>query len=180
MKRRISPDCLTTCGNRAIARRVDGSSLLGLDMSSLRHICFDKCDIGDEAIVSIAHGSPHLTKVILFDCDCITDTSMIALGENCSQLVLIDISRCNGIPDKGLTAFADARRNITGVNLPDMQHGFSLRRIRISHNDQITDIGISAVGRSCPLVNEIDFSHCGMISGMGISAIAKSCPLLIR
>ena len=151
-----------------------------LDMSSLRHICFDKSDIGDEAIVSIAHGSPHLTKVILFDCDCITDTSMIALGENCSQLVLIDISRCNGIPHKGLTALADARRNITGVNVPDMQHGFSLRRIRISHNDQITDIGISAVGRSCPLVKEIDFSHCGMISGMGISAIAKSCPLLIR
>ena len=28
VRRRISPDCLTTCGNRAIARRVDGSSLL--------------------------------------------------------------------------------------------------------------------------------------------------------
>ena len=60
-----------------------------------------------------------------------------------------------------------------------MQHGFSLRRIRISHNDQITDIGISAVGRSCPLVNEIDFSHCGMISGRGQPSPRADTPISV-
>ena len=83
---------LTTCGNSGVARRINDISLLGLDISPLRYNWFNECDIGDEVVVSIDHGCPHLAETKFCDCDSITDTSVITLGKYCSMLVFIDIT----------------------------------------------------------------------------------------
>ena len=148
VKRRIRPDSLTTCDKKWVAHRINGDTLLGLNIWSLRHITFNKCDVGDEGVISIADSCPHLTEIRLFDCDCVTGTSLIALGKYSYQLIFIDIGR---IWDRRITAFADARCENSAVNLSDIQLGYPVTRIRISYSDQITDIDISALGCSCPI-----------------------------
>ena len=142
--------------------RINGSTLLGLDISSLQYINLQRCSIADEEVFSIAHGCPHLIELCLFGCDGVTDASLIVLGRCCRQLISLDIGECELITDAGLE----------GCSL--------LRNIKLSACEEITDMGLSAISLTCPLLTAIDLSHCMQITDMGISAIAQSCPLLSR
>ena len=92
----ISPEYLETNDTRLIPEEKDRGTLLGLDISSPRNISLRRYKIGDEVVLSIAHGSPNLEEIKLTACYDITDACMIALGK-CCQLIFIDIERCNNI-----------------------------------------------------------------------------------
>ena len=59
--------------------RIDGSALLGLKMSSLKCINVQGCSIGDEEVLLMANGCPHLVKICLSGCDGITNDVMVAM-----------------------------------------------------------------------------------------------------
>ena len=66
---------------------INGSALLGLNMSSPRCINVQGRSIGDEELLSIAY---HLIEICLSGFDGVTDTILIALGKNCHQQMLRD------------------------------------------------------------------------------------------
>ena len=43
--------------------------------------------------------------------------------------------------------------------------------------ENITEIGISALGQSCPLLSSISLPHCNKVTDIGISALGVGCPL---
>ena len=73
---------------------INGSALLGLNMSSPRCINVQGRSIGDEELLSIAY---HLIEICLSGCDGVTDTILIALGKNCHQLISIDVEGCRSL-----------------------------------------------------------------------------------
>ena len=179
VEREISPEYLETSDRRCVAYRVNGSSLLGLDISFLRNLSLCQCQIGDENVFSMVHGSSILTEIRLLDCCGITDASMIALGRYYRQLISIDVGRCDNISYIGLTGFADACCNVSdAVNFPHVGIGTGLRGISLLSCERITDIGISAFARSSHLPNDIDISGCRHVTDTGISALRQSISLL--
>ena len=139
---------------------IDCSTLLGLNISSLRHINLHYSSIGDEEVFIIANGCPHLAEICLYGCHGITDASLMVLGMNCRHLISIDIVQCKNITDEGLKCFR------------------LLDNIRLSCCSKITSEGISALARSCPLLSSINLTGCWKVTDKGISALARSCPLL--
>ena len=122
---------------------------------------------------------------------------MVALGRRCRQLIFIDVGGCHRITDIGLTAYANACRNVNdGFNLLGRENGSVLRTItginisglgrgcptlcsmNLSGCIDVTDIGISALVGSCPLLTDIKFSFCSKITDTGILAVVEGCPLL--
>ena len=106
--------------------RIDGSTLLGLNMSSLRYVSFDGCSVRDEEVLLMANGCPQLAEICLSDCDGVTDASLISLGRCCNQLISIDVGRCKIITDRGLEGYADCCRNVTAESCPDVSHSCNI------------------------------------------------------
>ena len=166
--------------------RINGSTLLGLDMSSLRCINLSGCSIGDEEVSLMAHGCPLLSAICLSGCERITDASCITLGRCCRQLISIDIERCKNITDKGLEGCPPSSKfnlsyceKITDMGISALAQSCSaLSCINLSNCKKITDMGISAIARCCPLLSNIDLSDCEKITDTGVSALASGCPLL--
>ena len=202
VKRDIRLEGLQFKDSLSETKGVNDSTLLGLHTSSLRYINLRRCSIGDELVLLIADGCPHLVEIFLSNCDGVTDVSLIALGKSCLKLISIDIGGCGNITDKGLQGFADCHQNITVTNHRKSldtsheehmstnvgneveytrAHGYSiLSNINFSDCKKISDIGISAIANSCPLLKNIDFCKCYQITDMGLSALAHRCPLLVN
>ena len=63
VKRDIRLRSLKTKDMKLETDRIDGSTLLGLNMSSLRCINVQGCSIGDEEVLLIANGCPPLIEI---------------------------------------------------------------------------------------------------------------------
>ena len=176
----ISPEYLQTSGDKVISNRINGRTLVGLDMSSLRSISLISCDIADKEVISIAHGCPNLTEITLFDCCGVKDESMRALAGRCRELNFIDVRECNKISDEGLRAYAAACSVSDAANLAEKGYGSALRGISLSNNKRITDEGIIDLGISCRLMSNISLSDCTNITDRGISALGDCCHFLDR
>ena len=177
--RGISPERLEASYDTDITGKINGRTLLDLDISSLRNISLWNSKIGDEEVSLVAHGCPKLTEISLLNCHDITDASMIALARCYRQLIFIDIGGCCNITDIGLIAYADACCNVSNAaNDPEMGNASALRRISLSRCKRITDIGLSALGRGCPLLCDINLDFSSNITDIGILALAEGCSLL--
>ena len=133
VERGISPEHLETSDKGSIACRINGSTLLGLSISSLRSIRLYQCNIGDKDVLHLANSCPNLSEIRLCNCHDITDASMIALGRCCRQLVFVDVGGCKSITDEGLTAYADACCNASEIG-----NGPALKGISLSHCRRFT------------------------------------------
>ena len=181
--------------------RINGGTLLGIIISSLRCIDLRESSIVDEDILWMARGCPCLAEICLSGCDGVTNASLIALGKFSRQLISMDIGYCQNITDEGFEGFADGcldRRNVnvhnghdtiyseqkknmsnSGASAPARSSSL-LQNVNLSACEKITDMGISALGRSCPHLSSINLHNCEQITDLGISALAYSCPHLIK
>ena len=178
VRRGIRLESLTAIGHSEFEIRIDGSTLLGLNVSSLRDVSFSNCDVGDAEVRNLANDCPNLSKICLHNCVRVTNGSIIALSKSCLHLIAIDIGKCVQITDIGLEAFATNCSNVRTSNLLNGVDICHLRRISLHACSNITDIGVSAVARNFHLLNNIDISDCGRITDRGVSAIADNCPEL--
>ena len=118
------------------------SALLGLNVSLLRDVTFSKSNIGDEEVIMLAHESPYLSDICLYDCQRVTNAGVIALAKSCVHLLEIDIGNCMKITDDGLVAFTSGCSNVRTANLLDRSDIYNLRKIRLDGCTNVTDIGI--------------------------------------
>ena len=205
VKRGIRLEILKIKDKGSEVDRVDGTTFLGLNISSLRCISFDECNsIRDEEVLLIAHRCPHLAEICLSGCDGVTDASLIALGRCCHKLISIDVGRCKNITDKGLEGFANCCQNVTAEDCPDCLHTSNMEQgslllsmnnsdecesalvhsccllsnTDVSLREEIADRGISSLAHRYPILRNISLSNCKRITDVGISALAHSCPQL--
>ena len=154
VKRDIRLERLKTKDMKWESDRINWSTLLGLNMSSLQYINVQRCSIGDEEVLLIAHGCPHLSEIDIFDCKNITDVGISYLAASCSEMSRINLDNCSLITDIGISNLA--------LSCP------LLSRVNLSYCWLITDVGISAIGSSCPLVSIIILSRCNEITDIEI------------
>ena len=162
-KRGIRPESLMVMDDRWEAERINGTSLLGLNIASLRCISLRNCDIGDTEVISLAHGCPNLSEICLSGCDRVCNEGLVALAKFNHQLISIDIGECYKITDKGLKAFTNFRSQLNSVSIPDRLQISEIVKIRLACCTKVTDIGISALAKSCPQLNNIDLSCCNKV-----------------
>ena len=104
--RGVRIESLKVRNDQWFTRSINGSTLLGLNVSLLRNVSFGGCNIADNEVISLAHNCPYLSEICLYDCSRVTDASIIALAKWCVRLTALDIGECMNITDDGLTAFA--------------------------------------------------------------------------
>ena len=80
VKRGIRLESLKVRYRAGETERINVSTILDLDISSLRYINLKGTSIEDEGVLLIADGCPELAEISLSGCGRVTDASIIALG----------------------------------------------------------------------------------------------------
>ena len=103
----------------------------------------------------------YLLSINLDRCRGITDIGVSALGDGCGQLHTIDLSYCQGITDIGLSALGHGCGQLQTIDL-DKCYG-------------ITDIGLSALYHGCGRLQWVNLMGCRQITNISLSALRASC-----
>jgi hypothetical protein len=166
------------CLNVSSCQEIDGSglgaiaeschSLLKLDISRCRKVenwsmkkVFYECKlleevnvshmakVGDEEIRVLAQNCPNLIALHAAESPYISDTSIQVIAECCPDLDLLDVSR------------SEMQYRISDVSLLAVgQRSRSLRTLRCSGCDTITDVGLNWLTEGCKALEELDFTSC--------------------
>ena len=112
-------------------------------ITSLFRTCDRRCEgVGDDGIVAIAAGCPHLLNLNLSYCTAITDASLQAIGHHSHQLLNLEVRGCEKLTSVGLVALA------AGCS--------SLRELDIKRCRQVGDMGVLAVAKCCVDLRQVD------------------------
>ena len=120
-------------------------------------------DILDEDVKYVARMCPNLVSLRLNECN-ITDESLFALSQNCSQLLSLNLKYSDAITDAGVVALS--------------QGCCQLRTINLSDCDKVTDNGVIALAQGCPQLTSLYLTSCEDITDAGVIALAQGCPRL--
>lgn len=164
--------------NISSCQEVDGSGLgaiadscramLRLDISKCRRIenwsmkkIFYECKlleevnvshltkVGDEEIRVLAQNCPNLVALHAAESPYVSDTSIQVLADHCPDLDLLDVSR------------SEMQYRVSDVSLLALgQKTRSLRTLRASGCDTISDVGVNWLTEGCKALEELDFSSC--------------------
>ena len=156
---RLSCDQLTDASLAAIG--VSCWGLTSIDMS-------DNSNMTDGGISCLAQGCIHLQSInIGGSCSQLTDASLVAIGESCRGLTIIDMFD---------------NRNMTDDSISYLAHGcIHLQSINIGgYSSQLTDAslawhGCDSIGESCRGLTSIDMYDNSNITDGGISYLAQGC-----
>ncbi|CAI2182927.1 3413_t:CDS:2 [Funneliformis geosporum] len=94
----------------------------------------------------------------------ITDDDIIALVNLCPNLTFLDINYCRQLHDLTLTHIAN-------------HLGSNLTTLNVSSCPKFTDVGFSALARSCKVLASLDFSYTD-ITDTALSKFAVTCPTI--
>ncbi|CAG8461219.1 9225_t:CDS:2 [Funneliformis caledonium] len=94
----------------------------------------------------------------------IIDADIIALVNLCPNLTILDISYCHQLHDSTLTHIAN-------------HLGSNLTTLNVSSCPKFTDVGFSALARSCKVLTSLDFSYTD-ITDTALSKFAVTCPTI--
>lgn len=105
--------------------------------------------ISDEEIRTLAQNCPHLIALHAAECPYISDTSIQTVAQCCRDLDLLDVSR------------SEMQYRISDVSLLALgQSSRSLRTLRLSGCDVVTDVGLNWLTEGCKVIEELDLSRC--------------------
>lgn len=124
-------------------------------------------DVGDDEVRTLSMNCPNVVNFNAVECPFISDQSMQLLAKNCRDLDYVDITRTSlstRITDLTLLGFG--------------QCSFSLRVLRMSGCDQLTDVGLTWLAEGCKVVEELDFNGCTKISDAGLRSLGNYCHAL--
>ena len=112
----------------------------------------------------VARMCPNLTTLRLDGCD-ITNQSLFALSQNCSQLLSLTLKLTDAITDAGIVALSQGCCQLTSLDLTDCK--------------KITDNGVIALAQGCPQLTSLYLNDCENITNAGVIALAQGCPRLL-
>jgi hypothetical protein len=123
--------------------------------------------VADTHLVTLAMHCPRLTHVIMVSTN-LSDVGVMTLAEQCPQLKMLDISRCEELSDASVLACVKHCRRIADV---------SFRWCKL-----MTDSVVVALATGCPHLTSICFDRCGLTDDalLGLALHSSACPLLTR
>jgi hypothetical protein len=136
------------------------SNLLDLDLYN--------SDISDAVLDSIIGVCPQLILLNIVNNVRITDASMDAVAQHLPLLKTF-YARNTSITDAGMCVVASACNKLESV---------SLGAKRVYGIASLTDVGIVALARGCPLLHTLDFDYVNDITDDSLRALGVHCPQL--
>jgi hypothetical protein len=125
--------------------------------------------ISDDGLIAVANGCPNLHSLSVGGTGGkVTDRLFEVLADLHRNMKLIDVSDTSGnVTNKGLTALLPWCTNL------------KVFRARNISNNSIGRATLTALGKSCPLLEELDTfqlaEHCTTIESTGLTAVAVGC-----
>jgi hypothetical protein len=105
--------------------------------------------IGDEEIRVLAQNCPNLIALHAAESPYISDTSIQIVAQHCLDLDLLDVSR------------SEMQYRISDVSMLALgQKSRSLRTLRASGCDTISDVGVNWLTEGCQALEELDLGSC--------------------
>lgn len=125
------------------------SALHKLEVVNICHLM----SVGDEEMRVLAVNNPHLTTLNAVDAFNISDTGVLALSQHCFDLDVLNLSR------KQMTT------RITDVSLLALgERSLSLRELRLSGCENVTDVGLNWLSVGCKSLEVLDLGGCAKVS----------------
>ena len=139
-----------------------------LDNRRITDISYNRFDPPDfpymTGLAMVLAGCPNLVRLNLSFCDGLPDAGVAAIGPACPNLVHLNLSFCGGLTDAGVAAVGPACPNLTRLNLS---------------STAMTDVGLVEVIAACPNLVHFDLERCD-VTEAGLADLAAGCPHLER
>lgn len=103
-------------------------------------------------------------KTIRVDGARVTKSFFQIISTNCSLLVEVGLSKCEGVNDAGIMQLASGRPN--------------LKILDLTCCNDLTDMAISAIAHSCTKLVCLKLESCSLLTEKSFSYLGSSCHLL--
>jgi Leucine-rich repeat (LRR) protein len=122
-------------------------------------------NVRDEGLTYLTSSCSQLTHLDISHCTNISDTGLSILARNCPQLEHLSMEACKKITNRGIEQLAKSCPKLKYLDL----NAIGLR-----------DRSLFALSQHCPQLTYLDvsFNHC--VTEKGVEAVLKHCPLLKR
>lgn len=130
------------------------------------------------------YANTRLTDMNLSGCALVTDDVLIALGRCCPNLLTLRLIACALVSDAGLqrlVEFVPCANEDTAdfvANDGDAPRCVKLRTLELTGCFQLTDAGLSAVGRACSDLEVLLLDGVRRLTGAGLRVITERCKRL--
>jgi hypothetical protein len=140
------------------------TDLIGIRSCSNLESLHIRCDnITDTGLIGIIRQCSNLQILDISFNKNVTDSSLIHVAKHCPSLRCLEIKECDRITDKGVIEIAK---------------NSNLELFSASSVLNITDRSIISIARNCFYLEQLQIDGCSQVTDTGIIAIAKHCPNL--
>jgi F-box and leucine-rich repeat protein 2/20 len=133
------------------------------------------------------HRLPGLLSLDLSHCKQLTNEDLLTIIEACKTLENIALEDCSNLTDRGFTSILDHclllshlnlnRTATTNKTLIDLSNrACELTHLSIQGSEEITEKGIAALARGCPLLKFLDVQGCQFISEKTVAKLQRARP----
>lgn len=134
----------------------------------LEELSLDDCNqLTDNTCTSLSFFCPLIVHLNLASCN-VSNLSLEAIGQNCPNLKLIDISNCNRITPKGIESLVKKCKNL-----------LSFISVACGPNT-INDEALAVIGEHCHQLKLINLNGCFAVTDQGVKCLAEGCPRLVN
>ena len=127
---------------------------------SLRSLRLENCwEIGNQGVLSVAHGLPNLVSLSLSGCSKINDDAIEVIAEQLRHLTHLNLSWCSRISDASLEYIA--------CDLADV-----LRELVLDRCIHVTDIGLGYAATMSRL-SSLSIRWCPQVRDFGIQTLCS-------
>ena len=154
------------------------TALRALDLSG----CHRVTDLGLACLAPLT----NLTSLRLEGCDTVGDAGLAALAPLSARLVHLDLGGCDEVSNRGMEVLGAALPKLSSLRLAGCDEfgddgcvavgralGASLTWLDVSGPNQLTDVGLAALGGLLPRLAYLDASHCYNLTDCGVSNMAR-------
>ncbi|KAI4987546.1 hypothetical protein ZWY2020_020346 [Hordeum vulgare] len=132
--------------------------------ATLTVLRLDGFEVSSSLLSAIGEGCTNLVEIGLSKCNGVTDEGISSLVARCSYLRKIDLTCCNLVTNDSLDSIADNCK--------------MLECLRLESCSSINEKGLERIASCCPNLKEIDLTDCG-VNDEALHHLAKCSELLI-
>lgn len=133
------------------------------------------------------HRLSGLLSLDLSHCKQLTNEDLLTILQACTTLENISLEDCPHLTDRGFTSILDhclllshlnlSRTAVTNKTLIDLSNRANqLTHLSIQGSEEITESGIAALARGCPLLKFLDVQGCRFISERTVAKLQRARP----
>ncbi|KAF6141243.1 hypothetical protein GIB67_024327 [Kingdonia uniflora] len=134
------------------------------DLKILNAIKIDGARVSATILHAIGVNCTNLVEIGLSKCEGVTDEGIVGLVPGCGNLEIVDLTCCNSITDMALSAIANSCRSLVCIKLESC--GF------------ISEKGLDQLASYCSHLEEIDLTDCSGVNDRGMVCLSRCSGLI--